>query len=55
MPNEHLVITLDGPAGAGGVGGAEGSLWLGISGEHSQENDALALLQSVAGEPAFVL
>ena len=40
---------------AGGVGGAEGSLWLGISGEHSQENDALALLQSVAGEPAFVL
>ena len=40
---------------AGGVGGAEGSLWLGISGEHSQENGAVALLQSVAGEPAFVL
>jgi hypothetical protein len=40
---------------AGGVGGAEGSVWLGISGEHSQENDAVALLQSVAGEPAFVL
>ena len=40
---------------AGGVGGAEGSVWLGISGEHSQESDAVALLQSVAGEPAFVL
>ena len=40
---------------AGGVGGAEGSVWLGINGEYSQENGAVALLQSVAGEPAFVL
>jgi hypothetical protein len=40
---------------AGGVGGAEGSIWLGISGEHSQENSAVELLQSVAGEPAFIL
>jgi hypothetical protein len=40
---------------AGGVGGAEGSVWLALSGEPSQENGALALLQSVAGEPAFVL
>jgi len=40
---------------AGGVGGAEGSIWLGISGDASQENGALALLQSVADEPAFVL
>ena len=40
---------------AGGVGGAEGSVWLAISGEPSQENGASALLQSVAGEPAFVL
>ena len=40
---------------AGGVGGAEGSVWLGISGEPSQENGAVTLLQSVAGEPAFVL
>jgi len=40
---------------AGGVGGAEGSIWLALSGEPSQEKGALALLQSVAGEPAFVL
>ena len=40
---------------AGGVGGAEGSIWLALSGETSQENGALALLQSVAAEPAFVL
>ncbi len=40
---------------AGGVGGAEGSVWLTISGEPSQEDGAVALLQSVAGEPAFVL
>lgn len=40
---------------AGGVAGAEGSVWLAISGEPSQENDAVALLQSVAGEPMFEL
>ena len=40
---------------AGGVGGAEGSVWLAISGEPSQENGAIALLESVAGEPAFEL
>jgi hypothetical protein len=40
---------------AGGVGGAEGSVWLAISGEPSQENGAMALLQSIAGEPAFEL
>jgi hypothetical protein len=40
---------------AGGVGGAEGSVWLAISGEPSQENGAAALIQSVAGEPAFEL
>lgn len=40
---------------AGGVAGAEGSVWLAISGEPSQENGAMALLQSVAGEPAFEL
>jgi hypothetical protein len=38
---------------AGGVGGAEGSVWLAISGEPSQENGAVALLQSVIDEPAF--
>jgi len=40
---------------AGGVAGAEGSVWLAISGEPSQENDAAALLQLVAGEPMFEL
>jgi hypothetical protein len=40
---------------AGGVGGAEGSVWLALSGEPSQENGAVALLQSVAGEPSFEL
>jgi hypothetical protein len=40
---------------AGGVAGAEGSVWLGVSGEAAQENGAMALLQSVAGEPAFRL
>ena len=40
---------------AGGVAGAEGSVWLAISGTAAQENDAAALMQSVAGEPAFDL
>jgi hypothetical protein len=40
---------------AGGVGGAEGSIWLAISGSAAEENGAMALLQSVAGEPAFEL
>jgi len=40
---------------AGGVAGAEGSVWLAISGEPTQENGAMALLQSVAEEPAFTL
>jgi len=42
-------------AAAGGVGGAEGSVWLAISGEAAQENGAAALIQSVAQEPAFDL
>ena len=40
-------------AAAGGVGGAEGSIWLALTGEPSQENGAMALLKSVSGEPAF--
>jgi hypothetical protein len=38
---------------AGGVAGAEGSVWLALSGEEEQENKALAILQSVAREPSF--
>lgn len=40
---------------AGGVDGAEGSVWLAISGDPAQENGAMALLQLVAAEPAFEL
>jgi len=40
---------------AGGVAGAEGSVWLAVSGEAAQENGAVALMQSVASEPHFDL
>lgn len=40
---------------AGGVGGAEGSIWLAISGDATQEGGAMALLKSVSAEPAFDL
>jgi len=40
---------------AGGVSGAEGSVWLCVSGEPDQEDRAAALLQSVVSEPAFKL
>ncbi|MHB8139511.1 MAG: hypothetical protein ACYDGO_14160 [Smithellaceae bacterium] len=40
---------------AGGVAGAEGSVWLCVSGEPDQEERAAALLQSVVSEPAFNL
>ena len=40
---------------AGGVAGAEGSVWLAVSGDAAQEGSAMALLQSVAGEAAFEL
>lgn len=40
---------------AGGVAGAEGSVWLAVNGEPSQENGAMALLQSVSAEPVFEL
>jgi hypothetical protein len=37
---------------AGGIYGAEGSVWLGISGTAKQVDEAAALLKSVAREPA---
>ena len=40
---------------AGGVCGAEGSVWLAISGDAACENQAMALLQSIAYEPSFEL
>lgn len=40
---------------AGGVASAEGSVWLAIDGDAGQEEQAMALLQSVAKEPPFEL
>lgn len=39
----------------GGVCGAEGCVWLGISGTPEQEDAAKTLFQSISDEPAFVL
>jgi hypothetical protein len=38
---------------AGGVCGAEGSIWLAVSGKPAQEEAAEVLIKTVAGEPAF--
>ncbi len=38
---------------AGGVGGAEGCIWLGVSGDERQVETARELLKSVAKEPPF--
>jgi hypothetical protein len=38
---------------AGGVCGAEGSVWLAVSGKPAQEKAAEALIKSVANEPMF--
>jgi hypothetical protein len=37
----------------GGVGGAEGSIWLALSGTAESEDAAAKLLKSLAGEPLF--
>lgn len=42
-------------ASAGGVCGAEGSVWLAITGKSSQEKAAENLIKSIAQEPAFCL
>jgi hypothetical protein len=42
-------------AAAGGVGGAEGSVWLAVSGTEEQVAKAEGLLRSVAAEPPFEL
>ncbi len=38
---------------AGGICGAEGSIWLGITGTPEQEDNAEKLLKEIASEPAF--
>jgi hypothetical protein len=35
----------------GGIHGAEGSVWIGVCGDHRQLRAAEELIQSVAGEP----
>lgn len=40
---------------AGGVGGAEGSVWLAISGNDDQETAAGKMLRAMASEPGFEL
>ncbi len=39
---------------AGGIGGAEGSVWLVFRGTREQVNNALKLVQSIQGEPPYV-
>jgi len=41
------------PAGAGGVGGAEGAVWLALFGERRGLDAAQAVIESVRGDPAF--
>ena len=38
---------------AGGIGGAEGSLWLAINGTPDQEEAAMKLIRSLSNEPLF--
>lgn len=40
---------------SGGVAGAEGSVWLALSGTLQSEENAVKLLQSVANEPPFLV
>jgi hypothetical protein len=40
---------------AGGVAGAEGSIWLAVSGKHWQVDEAQKLIESILKEPSFTL
>jgi 6-phosphogluconate dehydrogenase (decarboxylating) len=40
---------------SGGVSGAEGSVWLAVSGSEEEMEKAETLLESVAAEPGFEL
>jgi len=42
------------PAGAGGIGGAEGAVWLAMFGSGEQLDKAQEIIESVRGEPPFV-
>ncbi len=41
------------PCGAGGIGGAEGAIWLALFGDQSRLDQALALLDTLKREPPF--
>jgi len=41
------------PVGAGGVGGAEGAIWLAVFGDSKSLDKAGEVIESVRGEPAF--
>lgn len=41
------------PVSAGGIGGAEGAVWLMLSGSEQQLDETMAILDEVWGEPAF--
>ncbi len=41
------------PVGAGGVGGAEGAVWLAAFGDREQLDNVQAIVDSVRGEPPF--
>jgi len=40
-------------AAGGGIGGAEGSVWLAVSGTKEQEQAARKIIKDIAGEPMF--
>jgi hypothetical protein len=42
------------PVAAGGIGGAEGAVWLAVYGDKDQLDEAQAALDAVRGEPPFV-
>ena len=42
------------PVASGGIGGAEGAVWLAIFGTSDQLDSALELVKSIHGEPPFV-
>ncbi len=42
------------PSGAGGIGGAEGAVWLTLFGEAAQLDQAQAVIELVQNEPAFL-
>ncbi len=54
----EAIATLTGaqavPAGAGGIGGAEGAVWLAIFGDGGSLERVQALIDSIRGEPPFI-